>query len=138
MTTAAAAHFSKEANGFTLIEVLVALAILGLSSVVLFGVFRQALSQEHKDAMSMRARILAQSLLNDTLGSSNVSIGMRSGQANDSLHWTIALTPYRETDQAASLFTVDKATIAVSWETSDGPRRYSLATLIVAPNGGAR
>jgi general secretion pathway protein I len=50
-------------RGFTLIEVVIAFAILGMTLTALYGVFVSSLSRTHHDAQLSEATMLAQSLL---------------------------------------------------------------------------
>ena len=54
---------SHKMRGFTLIEVVIAFAILGVSLSVLYGAFEGALSRTRRDARFSEATLIAQSLL---------------------------------------------------------------------------
>jgi len=116
---------AKAEAGFTLVEMIVALVILGIS----FGVLLAAFSA-HMDRMALgqsqdRARQLAASLL-----ASGRDVGMPArGQTPDGFAWKISTAPYgTDADHTAWRFAAERVTVTVTWNA----HRVSLSTLRVA------
>ncbi len=116
-------------SGFTLIEMIVALAILSLSLGVLFGGFSQALNRSRLNAAQMNARVLAQSLLAQA-----GAAGPQQGVTADGLSWTLRLAPFGSADDAKAWHPAPvQVTATVSWTSGGEQRSLSLTTLRFAP-----
>lgn len=113
--------------GFTLMEVLVALAILSLSLGVLLAVFSQSLDRVHRNQLDLRARLLAQSLLEE-IGS--VKLGQTHGQTADGLTWTLDVKPFGTSADRNSWRPLPvKVTADVEWHKGDVRHTLELSTL---------
>lgn len=89
---------ANHASGFTLVEVLVALAILSVSLAVLLQVFGTSLDRLRKSQAEMVAVSLTQSLLAEV----GQTIPLRRGEANGSFgngyHWRLHVEDYGDAD----------------------------------------
>ena len=86
-----------DANGFTLLEVVIAFAILSLSAVVLFGGFSAALGTAERADRIGRTESAARSIM-ARLGA---DIPLRAGQTTGGFaggSWVLGITPESETD----------------------------------------
>jgi general secretion pathway protein I len=118
------------AEGFTLIEMIVALAILSISLGVLFGAFSQDMDRQRLNRTQMSARLLAQALLNQSAVSDAQTTGVRHGVSPDGLSWTVAVTPYGERDdRRAWRATPAGMTATVEWSLDGHRHHVALTTL---------
>jgi len=94
-------------QGFTLLEVLVALAILGVSLATLLGVFGESLDRDRAIAQRMAARTLAQSLLVQAEADPALVAGTKSGQSDEDLSWRITAEPISADGAPSGLIKID-------------------------------
>jgi general secretion pathway protein I len=119
--------------GFTLIEIVVALAILAVALGALFQAFSTGLRATTVADRQAAAVILAQSLLERIGQDIPLAAGERAGVSDDGLRWSIAvapaplIAPERRADSPLLPFDV-VVTVA-----ADGARPLTLATLRLAP-----
>lgn len=105
------------AAGFTLIEVVVALAIMALSLGVLYESFGWSLRRTATLERRQEAWLTAQSLLAELRAQRTLSIGTADGEAQGGLRWTSRISARPAAiDPANSLQPFD-VTIEVSWGT---------------------
>jgi general secretion pathway protein I len=117
-------------SGFTLIEVLVALAILSLSLGVLLAIFSQSLDRAHRNQLDMKARLLAQSLVEGTSTSGGLALGQRHGEASDGFSWTLSVKPFGSADeQAAWRYSPVEVIALVEWRDGDRLHQSKFRTL---------
>jgi general secretion pathway protein I len=120
--------------GFSLLEVVVAFAILALSLGLLMQVFSRALSTTALSGDYSRATTLAQSHLDAVGVDIPLEPGSYSGEPEDGLSWQVLIEPYELGDigwePAVDSFLV---TAVISWgEGGNRHRRISLSTLRLA------
>jgi prepilin-type N-terminal cleavage/methylation domain-containing protein len=122
---------NKSSRGFTLIEVLVSLAILGLCSAVLFKVFSDNLDRTRRARNEAVAASLAQSLLVQGAVSRSVS---SSGRTADGMSWSLQTSPFGGTGMSKE-WPVDAVTVTatVSWRDGGTTVSRSLSTMHVVP-----
>jgi prepilin-type N-terminal cleavage/methylation domain-containing protein len=123
----------RAASGFTLIEMVIAFAILGLSLSALYATFQNALSRTGHDVRLTEATLLARSLLARAGTEWPLIEGSLRGEWNEyayelSEHKTVA--PANEVP--FTLPTV-QVTATVTWVEFAGKRSYSLSTLKLQP-----
>lgn len=121
-------------GGYTLIEVIVAFALLALALTLLLGSLTNAARQVHWADGAGRATLYAQSLLSQAGVGAPLQAGTRSGDFDhERYHWTMDVHPYvtagavkpAVTADGAQLFEVD---LQIDW----GPlpaQRLELQTL---------
>lgn len=119
-------------NGFTLIEILVALTILSLSVVVLFGIFSQAIDQARQDNSAMRARVLAEALLKQAEASAPTQD--THGVEAFGLEWWVHAQPFGDDDDKSAGPNVERVSATVRWNAAAHSRSLTLTTLAFAPN----
>ncbi|MGH6889945.1 MAG: type II secretion system protein [Rhizomicrobium sp.] len=124
-------------SGFTLIEVLVALSILGISLAVLLSIFLQGLDRAHETRNEEAARVLAQSLLSQARSEANPAMGSSAGKSAGFL-WQLQVAPYgTSADRAAWQETAAQIVATVTWRGDGGRRSISLSSLRVLPKTGS-
>ncbi len=97
-------------RGYTLIEVIVAFALLALALTLLLGSLSSAARQVHWADGAGRATLYAQSLLDQAGVGVPLSAGSRSGDFEDGLyHWTLDVHPYVEAGAIKPATTADGA-----------------------------
>ena len=119
-------------GGFTLIEVVIAFAILGLSLAALYGVFCNSLGRVRRDARLSEATLLAQSLLAkgdiETPGAREGETGEWHGFRYE-LTWHDLPSLPRQSAQGAI---VARVTARIGWSGAGGPREIQISTLKLA------
>lgn len=128
-------HPWRARRGYTLIEVIVAFAVLGLGLTLLLGTLSNGTRQVRWAADSGRAALHARSLLDDVGIGVPVSPGRSSGTFEDGRYrWTLAIAPFDDPEAAPALAGATagglfELTLAVEWG-QGGPReRLQLQTL---------
>jgi general secretion pathway protein I len=129
-------------RGFTLIETVVALAILTLTLTVIYQSFgwtlRRGTEQRHRDG----AWLTAQSLLSQMRGDPLLTTGHQNGQTPQGFTWESTVEPYEPPSTVANQFFGPppltalrplKISIAVSWGKSPS-RRIELRSIEFGPN----
>jgi general secretion pathway protein I len=113
--------------GFTLIETLTALTILGIALVSLFEAQATGLRGVTAASDSAGARILAQSLLADTLTGWNAAPVSRRGSDGE-FNWAIDVAPERAawSESASKNWRLFRVRVTVAW---DRNRRIELDAL---------
>ncbi|MGH6876413.1 MAG: type II secretion system protein [Rhizomicrobium sp.] len=130
---AAYADTAGSQEGFTLIEVLVALTILSISLGVLLAVFTQGLDRARESGNEAAARVLAQSLLVQARTAANPTVGSSAGKSVG-LIWRLQVLPYGSADdRAAWQENAAQIVATVSWRGDGGMRSISLSTLRLLP-----
>jgi len=133
-------------RGFTLIEVIVAFAVLALALTLLLGTLSGAARQVRWADDAGRAALHAQSLLDQTGVGEALQPGQREGEFEDGRYrWSLQVEPWRDqTTQDATLLDpvaprLMRLTLAVQW--GDGGPRQQLQLqslrLVAADQRGA-
>jgi len=130
----------RRQGGFSLLEVVVALAILALCLGILIQIFSRALSTTALSGVYSRATTLAQARLDDVGVEIPLEPARYSGEPEDGLAWEVLITPYDLGDLPwEPAFDVFVVTSEVSWEDrSTKTRQVSLSTLRLANSSGLR
>jgi general secretion pathway protein I len=119
-------------RGFTLIEVVIAFAILGMSLTALYGAFEISLRRAHRDACMTEATLIAQSLI-ARAGSELSPAGSphRAGWQGYQTELTEQITrPARQAERGSQLM---RATATVSWNEGGKDRQIRISTLKLLP-----
>jgi len=113
-------------RGFTLIEVVVAFAILGLSLSVLYGTFSNSIARTRQDASLSEATLLAQSLLNRAAAETTEFTEGEWSDFHYQLTRQLIAAPVK---QSAFTIPTERVTARVRWVGGHGPREIELSTL---------
>lgn len=124
-------------RGFTLIEVLAALAILGLALGVLFQIFSTGLGSARVAQGYTLATALAESKLASLGIEEPLAEGETAGWFDDDFRWRVAVRSYEQEARAAgegASIEPYEVVVTVSWGEPDEERSVSLTTLRLAPS----
>ena len=128
-------HGQQAREGFTLIEVLVAMAIVAISLSVIYAGFSVALQGRRAADDYEQATLFAESKLATVGAGGAIDTGTSSGDFNDRFHWELSVNPYTEEGGNSTGTPLDRpyvVAITVSWG-SDRSKSISLQTLRLAP-----
>jgi general secretion pathway protein I len=120
-------------NGFTLLEVLIALAIVGIAVVTLFGRVTKTILLAERQQRVTQATLLAQGKMTEIeIGAQSLSgIGGREGQFAEPFelyNWSVVLEP-------TPLPAIEMVTVTVAWGDQNRNEQVDL-TSFVSPDGG--
>jgi general secretion pathway protein I len=137
---------SPRAHGFTLVEILVALAVLGVVGGALLQLFHGSLRNVALAADYSRAALLARSKLAELEARELFVAGEEQGRFDDHYHWYLRTADYAEAEDAppppGPLLPM-AVSLAVGWQDGDMERWYTVQTLFLvrapeaAPEGAA-
>ena len=135
---------ARAARGFTLIEVIVAFAVLALALTLLLGTLSGAAKQVRWADDAGRAALHAQSLLDQTGVGEALQPGQRDGGFEDGRYrWTLQVEPWRDqgaTDPALidpGAPQLMRLTLAVQWGDGGPRQQLQLQSLrLVTPDPG--
>lgn len=128
-------------KGFTLIEVVVALAILSISIVTVLQLFSGGLRSIKVSDDYLRASILARNKMNELESRFSLLFNQEGVfKQDDRYHWSLTVEDYdianrlpmfknlKKENQGNPIF-VDKVRLKVFWKTKNGQREVELVTL---------
>ena len=126
-------HAGNDA-GFTLVEVIVALAMLSLGLSVLLGLISSSLRQSANAERMAEAGSLAQSLMAEVGTDLPIKSDERDGQFPNGYRWHLKMQPYGDASERED-WPVGVYTISTEVEWEDGAQRrfYALTTLRFGP-----
>ena len=118
-------------RGFSLLEVLVAFAILALSLGVLMQIFSRAMNTTAVSAAYSRAVTLAEAKLNAVGAVIPLEEGVHTGDPEDGIDWAVTIEPYAMGDALDFELPLQpyRITAVASWPTFNGTRRVALRSL---------
>ena len=114
-------------RGFTLIEMVVAFAILGLTLTALYGTFENALSRTLRDSRLAEATLLAQS----TLARIGTEWPIGSGQHTGT--WSGFSYETWEGDKSDATLPTQRVAVEVRWVEGTNHRSIGISALRLAP-----
>ncbi|MGZ8218212.1 prepilin-type N-terminal cleavage/methylation domain-containing protein [Methylomagnum sp.] len=119
--------------GFSLLEILVAFALLSLSLGVLLRIFGGAGRIAGTADEYSRAIIVAESLLASAGIEAPLQPGETNGSVDDTYRWTLSVNPYPVDEALAGTqqlgFKPYWVELSVEWGDIDDPRAFDLKTL---------
>jgi general secretion pathway protein I len=125
---------SHAESGFTLVELLVSLAILAVALGVLFTAISGALDRARESRNEMVATSLVQSLLARAGTERPLQSGTESGAYSNGFRWRVRVSPYGDDDDRkawqALAYVVEAS---VSWQQGNETLTRRLTTLRVVP-----
>ena len=118
-------------RGFTLLEVLVAFAVLTISLGVLLRIFSGTVQRENTFADQRTALSLAQSKVAELGTEIQLTDGVQEGVFDNGFGWRLDIAPFGA-DTPNSLLRAKQATLTVRWPTAKAPYSITLQTVKVA------
>jgi len=123
-------------EGFSLLEVVVAFAILALTLGVLYQIFSSAARQAVHAQDFARALALAESKLTDAGIVDVLARGIQSGKTDDHFRWQRTVEPLPLPDEASKgpvALVPYRITVEVRWDDQRAQRRVALTTVRLGP-----
>jgi general secretion pathway protein I len=120
---------TRRGGGFTLIEMVIAFAILGLSLSALYATLQNALSRTRHDAHLSEATLFAQSLLARAGTEWPLIEGSTTGESGGFQYELAELTIKPPPGQPPFALPTVQVTARVSWPELAGRRSISISTL---------
>lgn len=119
------------ADGFSLLEVVVAFAILSLTLGVLIQIFSRAMHTAALSGAYSRAATLAEAQLQRVGLEIPLEVGMHQGEPEEGLVWQLSIEEYVLDDRFPWEPSLQPYQVIsrVTWETAEGQRELSLSTL---------
>jgi general secretion pathway protein I len=136
-STAATADQVNTEAGFTLVEIIAAMAILALSLGGIFGVLSDGLRRTGQAEAMAQASALAQSLLARVGTELPVRLGTMSGDFSNGYRWRLEIAPYGDAGDSRA-WTVAVYTVSAEVSGADGTPRARLSTLRLGPKEPGR
>jgi len=120
--------------GFTLVEVIVAIAMLALGMGALIGLISASLQQTVSAARTSEAGSLAQSLLARVGTELAISTAELTGEFPNGYRWTLKTSPYGDARERQEWpFGAYHVSAEVEWVETGRRRAYALHTLRLGP-----
>ena len=124
--------YARSEGGFTLIEVLVALAIIGLALGAVAGVFGVGLTAHETISAAETALAVAEEQL--TLAAATPRPGAANGVFANRFAWQTTVAPYTDpeakaADAPTAMPPLYRIAVSVAWSDSGHTREVSLSTL---------
>ena len=91
------------ARGFTLLEVVVAMTIVGLGVVTLLEIFSLGLRLGARSAVNTEAGTYGRQVMDELLARRNLQDGSEQGSSGANRHWAIQIQPISPSDQTLGL-----------------------------------
>jgi len=113
-------------NGFTMVEIIVALAILSTSVLAVFGVLRMCASANNASQRLTESVFLAEKLLAETMLKDNIGFQTTEGNQGQ-FSWQIQTCPTGMDNLAA-------ISVTVQWLDQQKPQQYQLYLLKHIPS----
>jgi general secretion pathway protein I len=123
-----------EERGFTLIEVLIALAILGVSLAVVLTTVSDSLSRTRRGEQELLATSLARSLIDRVGADLALKSSDTSGDADDGFSWRLSVTEYGD-DKEREAWDANPVNViaTVMWREAGEERSVTLKTIKILP-----
>ncbi len=123
----------KNSSGFSLLEILVAIAILGVALITLFELFSGSLKLARSSEDYLKATLLAQKKINDLrLENFYLQEAGESGEFEEdpAYQWSVTIEPYEtEFKRSREKETIKKIDLTVFWKVGGKQKSFSLVRL---------
>lgn len=107
---------------FTMVEVIVALAIMGTTIIAVFGALSACSKGAYHARMLTESTLLAENLLIQAVLQENIAMQTTDGR-NDTFSWKVRILPTPIESLAA-------VHVAVQWKEQNRPQQYDLVSLL--------
>jgi|SRR6516225_215517 len=116
--------------GFTLLEVIVTIAILALTFTILFQTIAETVDRTGQSENLGRAQLLARSLLDQVGRELPMKAGESVGEDGNGLHWRLRQSPYREAgDNGQSMMAAMQVSAEIFWGRPPFSHSITISTL---------
>jgi len=125
----------RQQHGYTLLEVLVAFAILGMALAVLFRIFSAGVNNVGVASDYVQAVVIGEARLESLASEPVLEPGMSQGIALGKFHWTRTISRELLPELALpeqSTVTGYRINVAVAWPAGRNTRQIELETLRIA------
>jgi general secretion pathway protein I len=120
--------------GFTLVEVIVAIAILSLTLTILLNVIANSIRQTSQAEKMAEAGSLAESLVARLGTERPIREGLDAGQFANGFRWRLNVQSFGDAaDRQQWPVAAYKVSVEIRWEDGGGERSFALTTLRLAP-----
>lgn len=125
-------------RGFTLIEIAIGMAVLGLGMTSALQVFGSAVQLARGAGRRTEAVMHAKALMDSTLWAPELAHDVSHGVLGDGFRWERAIRSAGAEEEIDGEFRSDVrlsvVTVVVEWDEPAGVKTYRLATMRVEPN----
>jgi general secretion pathway protein I len=128
----ASRNTQARSRGFTLVEILVALAILALTFGMSYQVLSTGLAWSDRSGAAQAATMVAGALLERVGHDIALADGTVEGRTADGFGWRIAVTPYAAGSAPPAGLAAHQVEVVVSWQERRQLRQTRLVTLRLA------
>lgn len=133
---------STSASGFTLLEIAIAMGVLGVAVVSALQVFGSAMQLARRAARKSEAVVHARTLMDEVLWQPELGKAGSQGATEDGYRWERQIWPAGAddgidvTDPMAEQSDLRLAVVkvVVSWDEPTGPNSYEIKTMRVVPS----
>ncbi len=108
--------------GFSIIEVIVAMTVFGVSMIAIFGTMRTVSRAAYHARMQTKAVLLAESLLTDARLTKDTSYTTSEG-TNERFMWEVLISPTPVEDLGV-------IRVAISWKEQQRDQKYELTSFL--------
>ncbi len=122
----------KNEAAFTLLEVMVSIAILGVSLIILFELFSGSLKLARTSEDYLKATLLAQTKMNELKLKNFDMEEADSGtfEDNPEYHWSVTVKPYKtEFERAKEKEDIQEVELKVTWKFGGKKNEFNLVRL---------
>ena len=95
--------FSSLSAGFTLLEVVVAMTIVGIGVVTLLEIFSMGLRLGSRSSAATEAMTYGRQAMDEILLRRKIEEGAQQGAVNEKIRWKLGIGPVREPSDSLSL-----------------------------------
>lgn len=121
---------SKIENGFTLLEVVVAMAIVGLGVVTLIEIFSLGLRLGTRSFARTEAVAYSQQVMDEVLIRRGAREGQGEGSFGESHRWRLRVESLRDESQLSSTgWELKEITLEMRYRDGEGERQIEMSTL---------
>jgi prepilin-type N-terminal cleavage/methylation domain-containing protein len=122
---------SKIENGFTLLEVVVAMAIVGLGVVTLLEVFSQGLKLETASAARTEAVAYSRQVMDEFLIRQAFEARGDAGSIGKTHRWQVDIQPLRDNKDLGAMmfFDINQITLRMTYPDGERDKRIEMQTL---------
>ena len=123
--------FSVSNDGFTLIEILVAISILAISLVVILQLFSGGLKSSRLSDEYTRGIFHAREKMGEVLLSKDLSEGETGGEFPDSFRWTSLVKRIEsgQEDEGKLPFNMFNIQVDILWDAGGKEKRFQVSTI---------